>query len=134
MIPSDYDAVMALWEAADGVRPSLGDTPAGVTRFLERNPGLSLVAEEGGRLLGVVLCGHDGRRGYINHVAVAPAARRSGLGRRMVEACVKALAEQGIPRAHLFVVKGNERGAAFWRALGWFDRDDIDLMSIDTGG
>ncbi len=125
---------MALWEAAEGVRPSLGDTPAGVARFLQRNPGLSLVAEgPGGGLLGVVLCGHDGRRGYINHVAVVPAARRGGLGRRMVEACIKSLAEQGIPRAHLFVVKGNETGAAFWRALGWFDRPDVDLMSVDTG-
>jgi ribosomal protein S18 acetylase RimI-like enzyme len=132
MRAEDFPRMAELWKASAGVRESLGDTPEGIAMYLARNPGMSLVAEVEGCIVATVLCGHDGRRGFIHHMAVAATHRRFGLGRRMVDRCLKALAAAGIPKCHLFVAPSNETGKAFWRSLGFELRTDLEDMSIET--
>ncbi len=132
MTAEDYEAVERLWEASPGVGLSLSDTREGVLRFLDRNPGTSFVAVRGPRLVGAVLCGHDGRRGFISHLAVAPDDRRVGLGRALVERCIGALRERSIDKAHIFVFAGNEDAVAFWKRIGWGERSELVMLSRYT--
>lgn len=125
----DYDQARALWQASDGLVLRAVDEREPIRRYLERNPGLSFVWAEGTRVLGTVLCGTDGRRGYLQHLAVAPSRRRQGIGRRLVAAAVGALERQGISKCHLMVLPANEAARAFWRRLGWVERGDVILMS-----
>lgn len=134
MRAEDFPRMAALWKSSDGVRESLGDTPDGIAMYLARNPGMSLVAEDGDRIVGTVLCGHDGRRGFIHHMAIAATHRRAGIGRMMVTRCLAALVAAGIPKCHLFVAPDNHAGKAFWQSLGWRLRTDLEDMSIETGG
>jgi ribosomal protein S18 acetylase RimI-like enzyme len=133
MAPSDHDEVAALWRETDGVGVTAADSRSGVSRFLSRNPGLSLVAEEDGRLVAAVLCGHDGRRGYISHLVVAEPQRRRGVATEMVQECLRALRNSGIEKCHLFVFRHNESAASFWRETGWTERGDIAVFSMRTG-
>ena len=94
----------------------------------------SLVATAGGILVGAVLCGHDGRRGYLHHLAVLQEWRRRGTGRRMVEACLERLAAAGIPKCNIFLFADNTRGRAFWRRNGWMVREDLKVMQRPTRG
>lgn len=120
MTTADYPAVVALWRGMPGVSLNESDTPEAVASFLARNPGLSAVAiDAGGPVVGAVLCGHDGRRGYLHHLAVLPARRGQGLGRRLVEFCFARLAREAIPKCNIFVLRDNEAGEAFWRRTGW---------------
>lgn len=131
MTIEDYDEAVALWQASEGVGLSSADTREAIARYLARNPGMSFVARSGGALVGAVLCGHDGRRGYLHHLAVRPDCRRQGIGRALVERCLAALGEQGIDKCHLFVFKANERGRAFWERNGWSERVTLVIMSKD---
>lgn len=133
MAPDDYNGVAALWSRADGVGLSDADSREGVARFLERNPGLSLVALDGEDVVAAVLCGHDGRRGYISHLAVADPHRRRGLATGMIEHCISALREAGIDKCHLFVFHTNEGARTFWSETGWTERGELDVFSIFTG-
>jgi ribosomal protein S18 acetylase RimI-like enzyme len=129
---SDYAPVHALWQSCEGMglHDDCDSEPA-IARYLARNPGLSFVARAGARIVGAVLAGHDGRRGYLHHLAVHPDARGQGLGRRLVETALAALGEQGIRKAHIFVFRDNPQGRAFWQACGWHLREDLDLLSKD---
>jgi putative acetyltransferase len=127
-----YEEVYRLWSQCGGVGLSSADSREAIGRYLDRNPGLSFVALREGEICGAVLAGHDGRRGYIHHLAVAPGCRRLGLGRRLVKASLDALAAEGIEKAHLFVFKENADGLAFWRAGGWEVREDLAMMSRST--
>ena len=98
--------------------------------FLARNPDTSFVAEVNGRLVGTILGGHDGRRGYVHHTAVHPDFRHRGIGQALVEQCLAALQAQNIFKCHIFVHRTNEAAQAFWRAVGWHDRGDLLLMSV----
>jgi len=129
MTPADYDEVEALWKASPGVGLYPGDDRAGIERFLRRNPGLSFVARDGRNVVGAVLCGHDGRRGYVTHLAVDAVCRGEGLGTRLIEQCLDALASAGIEKVHLFVFKDNRGARAFWKRIGWEERDDLVTMS-----
>jgi ribosomal protein S18 acetylase RimI-like enzyme len=130
MTIGDYDEVVALWRATEGVGLSDADSREGIARFLERNPGLSYVARtEDGQLVGAALCGHDGRRGYIHHLAVAESARRQGLGRNLVGRCMFCLMQIGIQKCHLFVFGENEAAQKFWDSLGWMQRVELVMMS-----
>lgn len=129
MAPNDYDAVLALWRETEGLVLRDVDEREPVTRYLERNAGLSFVAIDGDELAGAALCGTDGRRGYLQHLAVAPSHRRNGLGRELVRRCLAALAARGILKCHLLVLVDNARARAFWRAIGWAERDDVLLVS-----
>jgi ribosomal protein S18 acetylase RimI-like enzyme len=128
MTAHDYDAVIALWRVTEGIGLSSADEPEAIASFLERNPGLSRVAFRGELLAGAVMCGHDGRRGYLHHLAVAPSERGRGLGRELAERCLDDLRALGIAKANIFVYGANTEGQAFWRATGWFGRDDLLLM------
>jgi putative acetyltransferase len=134
MTPDDYERVHALWRSTEGMGLSDADSQEGIRAFLERNPGLSLLAWSQGRLIGTVLCGHDGRRGYLHHLAVIPEYRGQGLGKRLVEVCLARLAAAGIQKCHAFVHAGNKSGQAFWHKIGWQERLDLVLVSKATGG
>jgi ribosomal protein S18 acetylase RimI-like enzyme len=126
MTPGDYDAVYALWLAAPGIGlNSTDDSREGIEAYLSRNPNTCFVAENGGALAGVILCGHDGRRGYIHHTAVAISERGRGVGRTLVEKALGALRGEGIAKAALVCFKDNDTGNAFWEALGFSRRDDL---------
>ena len=130
MAAGDYDAVLALWRRTPGVGLGIGDERGAVVASLERNPGLSLVAVRGETLVGAVLCGHDGRRGSINHLAVVPEERGRGLGRELVDGCLEGLRAAGIGKCSIVVYRHNTDGQAFWRAIGWTVRDDLLLMQL----
>ncbi|MDA8384118.1 MAG: GNAT family N-acetyltransferase [Betaproteobacteria bacterium] len=127
---SDYDSVMRLLRDTPGICLREADTRAAVARYLTRNPGLSLVAEIEAEIVGCVMAGHDGRRGFLYHLAVMPAHRRRGLGRALVTACVSALRSQGIRKMHIDVLAGNVEGMAFWERLGWQRRDELRRFSF----
>jgi ribosomal protein S18 acetylase RimI-like enzyme len=127
----DYDQAVALWNLVEGVEVAEGDTRDEIGAYLLRNPGLSRVAEENGKLVGAVLCGHDGRRGFLYHLAVAPSFHGKGIGRRLVQECVTLLRGAGIVRALIFVAGDNARGHSFWLRNGWEDVDGAILMGID---
>lgn len=131
MIMENYEAVIALWQASPGVGLSRADSPEAIAVYLERNPGLSFVACEGDQLVGAVLSGHDGRRGYLYHLAVSPAHRRAGVGRQLAEHCAEGLQAAGIDKVHLFVFHQNDTGRAFWQQTGWHARADLLIMSKD---
>jgi len=128
----DYPAARALWEATPGVGLSDADEHQPIRQFLERNPGLSFVAEENGRLLGTILCGHDGRRGLIHHLVTARDARRRGIGRELLRRGLGALRAQGIRKCHILVFRSNADGLGFWRAVQASERDELSLFSIGT--
>jgi ribosomal protein S18 acetylase RimI-like enzyme len=131
MHAGDYAQCRALWEAAPGVRLVGADAEAAIAAFLKRNPGMSFVAHEGGAVVGTAMCGHDGRRGYIYHVAVKPEFRGRHIGTALVGMCLSALRAAGIDKCHVFVVADNELGNAFWASF-WKKREDIALYSKDT--
>ncbi len=128
---SDYDEVIHLWQNTEGVGLSAADSAERIAIYLLRNPGLSFIARAGGGLIGAVLCGHDGRRGYLHHLAVTPEWRGKGVGKALVGRCLDALREAGIDKCHLFVYEGNHAGRAFWAHEGWQERVDLVLMSRD---
>jgi len=129
---ADYPAARALWERTGGVGLSSADEPAPIAAFLARNPGLSLVATDGERLIGTVLCGHDGRRGLIHHLVTDPIERRRGLATRLLRAALRGLADAGIGKCHLLVFRSNADGIGFWRGVGAEERVELTLFSLPT--
>jgi putative acetyltransferase len=129
---SDYEDVYALWKRTEGVGLSESDEKEAIGLFLRRNPGLSQVATSGGKVVAAMLCGHDGRRGYLHHLAVARKWRRQGVGRAVVAACLEKLHAEGIPKCNLFLFASNTSGQAFWRSLGWSVRSDLRLVQRST--
>ena len=142
MIIEDYDAVYDLWLHTPGMGLNTADdSREGIAAYLRRNPTTCFTAKEGDRLLGAILAGHDGRRGYISHTAVREDAQRQGVGTALVEAVLEALQAEGIRKVALVVFARNEKGNAFWEKLGFTGRDDLvyrnkalaELVRIDTG-
>ncbi len=129
---ADYGAAYSLWEKAEGIGLSQADSRENIARFLERNPGTSFVATAEGRLVGAVLCGNDGRRGFLHHLAVSPDQRRSGIGRALVDRCLAALAAAGMRKCHIFVLADNGEGQRFWERVGWEKRTTLVVMSHDV--
>ena len=141
MLISDYEQVYALWLSCPGMGlNNLDDSRDGIERFLKRNPDTCFVAEAEGRIVGAILAGNDGRRGYIYHTAVSPAHRHEGIGRGLAEAALKALQRLGINKAALVVFDRNEDGNAFWEEMGFSIRQDLvyrnkalnEMVRIDT--
>jgi len=132
MTIADYDSVVALWQATEGVGLNESDSREAIEGYLGRNPALSLVVELDSQIVAAVLCGHDGRRGFLNHLAVARLFRGQGLGRRLVEACLDRLSPLGILKCNIYLYVDNAAGAAFWRHLGWQDRAELKVMQRAT--
>jgi ribosomal protein S18 acetylase RimI-like enzyme len=129
---ADYEAALELWQRVEGVEVAEGDDKEGIAQFLARNPGLSRVATDGPILVGVIMCGHDGRRGHIYHLAVDPAYRRYGVGKRLVQECMDQLRQAGVIRAIILVSDNNPGGAEFWKRAGWEDIPGAMAMGVDV--
>lgn len=134
MLAADYEAAIALLRRSGGVRLRDADSFEAIARYLARNPGLSFVAEVDGCIAGCVFAGHDGRRGYLYHLAVDAAHRGRGVGRALVNGALSALAREGIAKIHIDVLQDNEEGLRFWSAMGWSERNDIARMSVILSG
>ncbi|MDH3760414.1 MAG: GNAT family N-acetyltransferase [Gammaproteobacteria bacterium] len=130
---SDYDTVVRLWKACEGLSLRDADSRSGIDRYLQRNPGLSFVAEKDARILGSIMAGHDGKRGYIQHMAVDESVRNRGIATKLVEHCLAALKAQGIEKSHVHVLKDNRAGRAYWSARGWTRRCEIVMYSFING-
>ncbi|MCR5301836.1 MAG: GNAT family N-acetyltransferase [Lachnospiraceae bacterium] len=131
MTAGDYEAVHDLWMTIKGFAiRSVDDSKDGVERFLKRNPTTSVVAETDGKVVGAILCGHDGRRGCLYHVCVHPDYRRQGIGRSMVVFCMNALKEEKISKVSLIAFTANDIGNAFWKTMGWTKREDLNYYDF----
>jgi N-acetylglutamate synthase len=129
MTIDDYPAVMTLWTRSEGVGLTESDSREGIESFLTRNPGMSAVAvTEKGSLLGTVLCGHDGRRGYLHHLAVVPTHRKRGIASCLIAWSFDCLARRGIEKCNVFLLESNEEGANFWLHNGWNVRTDLRIL------
>ena len=129
MTREDLPEVLELWRSSEGIALGESDTSEQVAAFLARNPGLSQVAIEEGAVIGAVLCGHDRRRGFLHHLAVARTHRHRGIGRTLVERCIEGLSREGIRRCHLLVFRENQEARGFWERMGWSLRDHLRIMS-----
>lgn len=132
MTAGDYEEALALWKRCPGMGLSDADEKAPLIRFLQRSPGLSSIARDDALLVGTCLCGSDGRRGYLYHLAVDPDYRRQGIGRDLVEMVFTRLRDLDIHKCHIMVYGTNEVGLAFWKQDGWVTRPEIVLMSRDV--
>jgi len=128
-VMADYDGAIALWSGVEGVEICEGDSREEMAAYLERNPGLSRVAEADGEIVGAALCGHDGRRGWIYHLAVAQTNRRQKVGKLLLDACVNGLRAAGLKRAIILVAGDNPGGHQFWLRNDWENIDGAIAMT-----
>ncbi|MHC4715222.1 MAG: GNAT family N-acetyltransferase [Planctomycetota bacterium] len=134
MTMADYDGVLPLWAESEGIILDESDSRDAIALYLARNTGLCFVAESEGRIIGVVLCGHEGRRGILRHLAVEVKSRRSGVARALLDASLAGLAAQGIAKCNIFVLDENVEGQRFWEHMGWRPLPrDWGLMQKPTG-
>ena len=131
MTIDDYDEVYNLWMSIKGfgIR-SVDDSREGVEAFLKRNPLTSVVDIEDGKIVGAILCGHDGRRGCLYHVGVAEDYRMRGIGKAMVVFCMNALKKENINKVSLIAFTKNDIGNAFWNQIGWTRREDLNYYDF----
>lgn len=131
MTIEDYDEVYALWKQIHGfgIR-SVDDSRKGIARFLKRNPSTSVVAVEEGKIVGAILCGHDGRRGCLYHVCVDENYRMRGIGKSMVVFAMEALKKEEINKVSLIAFTKNDIGNAFWKEIGWTRREDLNYYDF----
>jgi len=141
MTIGDYESVYALWLSCKGMGLNdIDDSRAGIEKYLRRNPETCFVACEGGMITGVIMAGHDGRRGYIHHTAVHPDHRGQGIGTLLVNAALQALKAEGINKVALVAFERNISGNAFWEKQGFSAREDlvyrnralVEMVRIDT--
>lgn len=141
MALSDYEQVYQLWLSCAGMGlNNLDDSREGIERFLKRNPETCFVAEKDEKIIGVIIAGNDGRRGYIYHTAVNPDYRKQGIGKKLVDNAMSALEKEGINKVALVVFEKNKIGNDFWENTGFTVRDDLvyrnknihDMNRIDT--
>ena len=131
MIIDDYNEVYELWMAIQGFAiRSIDDSRDGVEAFLKRNPTTSVVAIEDGKIVGAILCGHDGRRGCFYHVCVHPDYRLRGIRKAMVVFCMNALKDEKINKVSLIAFTQNDIGNAFWKGIGWTKREDLNYYDF----
>lgn len=130
MMLSDYEEIFHLWTNTEGMGlRSLDDSEEGISAFLKRNPKTNFVALDHDRIIGAILCGHDGRRGYIYHTVVQNQYRKQGIATKLIEHAVSALQDEGITRVCLNVMETNEQGKVFWQKRGWEKKDFLGFYS-----
>ena len=141
MTIEDYEKVYQLWLSCIGMGlNNLDDSKDGIAIYLDRNPDTCFVAEKSDEIIGVIIAGHDGRRGFIYHTAVNPDYRNQGIATKLVNAAMNALKANGINKVALVVFDRNEVGNAFWEKVGFTAREDLvyrnkaiaELVRIDT--
>lgn len=141
MTIDDYDAVYSLWMSCVGMGlNNLDDSKEGIDKFIQRNPDTCLVAENDSAILGVIMVGNDGRRGYIYHTAVHPDYRKQGIAKKLVDYAMDELSVLGINKVALVVFDRNKTGNAFWESQGFTVRNDLvyrnkalaEIVRIDT--
>lgn len=132
MVISDYNQLIELFEKTPGITLRDADSFESTKTYLKRNPELSYVAEYNDKIIGCVMCGHDGRRGYLQHLLVIPEFRNNGIGEILFKKCLLALEKINIYKTHLFVLKNNSLGNKFWVKRGWKLRDDINIYSYNN--
>lgn len=131
MTIEDYPGVKDLWMSIKGFAiRSIDDSLEGVERFLKRNPTTSVVALDNNKIVGAILCGHDGRRGCLYHVCVKEDYRLRGIGKAMVVHCMNALKEEKISKVSLIAFSTNDIGNAFWKEIGWTRREDLNYYDF----
>ncbi len=130
MAITDYEQVITIWKMSGGIGLSPADSRDQIEQYLLRNPGFSLVALLEDAVIGAVLCGHDGRRGYIHHLAVSKGYRRKGIGRQLVDHCLIRLRQAKIQKCHLFIFTNNVEASSFWTEVGFSKRVELEMMSI----
>ena len=131
---SDYSDIISLWQESEGVKLRNADSQVGIEKYLARNPGLCFVAEENNKIIGTIMSGHDGKRGYIQHLAVKPSLRKSGVATALLSSCLNALKVEGIIKSHIHVLSDNKLAKEYWSSRGWEKRNDIDVYSYVNGG
>ncbi len=131
MLNEDYDEVFAMWQITSKRALSQADRKEEIERYLHRNKGLSQVAVTDGKIIGTVLAGHDGRRGYIHHMAVLPQYRRKGIAKKLATTALEKLAGEGILKTHIFTYCDNSAGQGFWSSMGFQKREDIFVYSYE---
>ncbi|MFA5238541.1 MAG: GNAT family N-acetyltransferase [Phycisphaerae bacterium] len=125
-----YQEVFSLWQSVEGVGLDKdADTRERIWIYLHRNPGLSFAAFEKGKIVGAVLCGHNGRRGYLHHLTVAEAYRNKGIGTALVDKVISKLRMLGIRKCNILVFADNAGGQEFWKKIGWTERTNLKVMS-----
>lgn len=129
-----FDDVLALMQQTPGISLRAADSREATERYLARNPGLNFLAVDHGEVIGCAMCGHDGRRGYLQHVIVAVPYRGKGVANMLVERCLAGLGSLGIVKAHLDVFVTNEAANRYWERRGWEKREDINRYSLTRSG
>ncbi|HJO95411.1 MAG TPA: GNAT family N-acetyltransferase [Victivallales bacterium] len=129
MTIEDYDKLIKLFRLTPGIAIREADSKDAIDRYLKRNANLNFVAVINDKIIGCVMCGHDGRRGYLQHLIVKSECRNKGIGEKLFNKCLEGLSDIGIYKAHLFVFKNNEIGNKFWLKKGWTFRDDVNMYS-----
>jgi len=133
MTIDDYGEVYHLWEQTEGLSLEEGDSRDAIKIYLRRNQGFCFVACVQGRVVGTVLCGHEGRRGILRHLAVTRECRGKGIARGLINHCLSALAKDGIRKCNTFVLDSNIQGRSFWEHMGWYVlEDNYRTMQIPT--
>lgn len=131
MTINDYEGVHDLWMAIKGFSiRSIDDSYEGVQKFIARNPATSIVAELNGKIVGAILCGHDGRRATFYHVCVSEKFRKHGIGKAMVTMAMQALKKEKINKVALIAFTKNDVGNAFWKGIGWTEREDLNYYDF----
>ena len=128
----DYDSIFELWNRTEQSRRALNpidDSREGIDRYLKRNPNTCFAALAGDKLIGVILSGHDGRRGIIHHLCVHPDCRRMGIGSRLVSRAEAALRAEGIQKVFGLVFKDNDTANAFWESRGYTIRSNLNYRN-----
>ena len=125
----DYDEIFSMWQITSKRALCEADSRDNIERYLLRNEGMSQVAVENGRIIGTVLAGHDGRRGFIHHMAVLPEHRRKHIGNALATEAIKKITEDGIDKTHIFCYQDNLTGQGFWTSLGFKKRGDLFVYS-----
>lgn len=132
MTIADYEEIFEMWQTTTKRALSKADEKSQIKRYLERNKGLSQVAVVDGKIVGTVLAGHDGRRGFIHHMAVMPEYRRHHIGQKLAQTAIEKIKAEGIDKTHIFSYQDNKVGQSFWTNFGFEKRDDVFVYSLDS--
>ncbi len=129
--PKDFGNALSFWRHAHGMGTSGVETEEMLASFLKRNPGLSFKITDRDEIVGTVLCGHDGRRGYLHHLAIRSGYSNHKIGKSLIDRSLRGLEQIGISRCHIFISASNKDGHEFWKSINWDEQGDLTVFSHD---